>query len=450
MTAHTFGRSLFAAVASVLLAGPALAAFEPVGLHLTWQRDPTTTMTVDWHLSPEQHADEQRRAIAWRELGAEPWQRRDGERHAFPHSDRIIKRVELTGLAPGTTYEFRFGDEARVYRLRTMPAENTEPVRFITGGDTRTRGQWLEQTNSQAMRYDPDFIVWGGDLAYADGRAENVDNWHEWFDINKATLIADDGRVVPVIVAMGNHEMVGGFFYNHDDHEPTAAWRESVAPYFYRLFAFPDHPGYGVLDFGNYLSLFVLDSDHTNPIEGEQTDWLAQALAERGDVTHLIPVYHTPAFPSHRSYGSIYSQRVLHEWVPLFERYGVRIALENHDHTYKRTHPISNARVVPPDERQDDVDYHWVAGGIHSMLGEIDPVNGIVYVGDGCWGVGAREILNTPENTWYMAKAKSARHFIIVTLHNAHQHLLMVDEDGRIIDEYPRTPWYELREQVRP
>jgi len=88
-----------------------------------------------------------------------------------------------------------------------------------------------------------------------------------------------------------------------------------VAPHFYQLFAFPGHPGYNVLDIGDYLSLIILDSDHSHPIEGGQTEWLENVLLERaGGKRHLMPVYHVPAWPSHRPFDGRVSVRVRENW----------------------------------------------------------------------------------------------------------------------------------------
>lgn len=70
-----------------------------------------------------------------------------------------------------------------------------------------------------------------------------------WFDVIKNTMIHDDGRVVPIVVGIGNHEMkryVGGnqwysFEGSISPFEPTYEWRSANAPYFFQLFAFPGH-----------------------------------------------------------------------------------------------------------------------------------------------------------------------------------------------------------------
>lgn len=374
----------------------------PPGLLLTWQRDPTTTMTIDWHRRA--HELSQPPVVEARPKGTERWTAFKATRLDFPNSDRKIDRVELTNLRPATEYEFRGGAGSPIYYFRTAPATLEKPLTFAIGGDTRHRQDWLEEMNRVAMKYNPEFVVWGGDLAYADGKLENVERWYEWFDANMKTLIAPDGRVLPILAAIGNHEVLGGA---HQDRMKDHAARQKFAPFFYALLAFPGDPGYGVIDFGDYLSFVFGDSGHSNPITGKQTDWLKQTLAKRRSVPHLIPVYHVPGFPSHREYEKDNSREIREHWVPLFEANGVQVAFENDDHAFKRTVPIRR--------------------------GKKDP-SGIVYFGDGSWGVGPRPV-HDPDHTWYLEKAKSVRHGMIVTLTPSGKRILALDNNGETLDE---------------
>ena len=380
--------------------------YEPLGLYLTWRRDPATTMTIDWHsLARERRTP----YIQYRPAGRDGWMAALGANHGFPFSDRVIHRVELEALKPGTEYEFRFGPRSRVYRFRTMPRTLDEPIRFVVGGDVRRRQEWMERTNRAAMAYDPDFIVWTGDLAYADALPERVDRWYEFFDAIKNTLIDEDGRVAPILSAIGNHEVLDGTFHMHEGFEPTNAWRERIAPYYFALFAFPGQPGYNVLDFGDYMSIILLDTEHSNPMVGAQTEWFARVLKERMGRPHVFPVYHVPAYPSHRPYTDVWSTMVRSAWTPLIEDYGVELVFEAHDHTYKRTHPILGDEVHP---------------------------DGVVYMGDGAWGVSTREV--EPDGPrWYLADAQSKRHFILVTLDGEDRQVHVVDEDGEYFDSWP-------------
>ncbi|MCC5833981.1 MAG: hypothetical protein JJU20_04535 [Opitutales bacterium] len=324
-------------------------------------------------------------------------------------NEYFLHRIELTGLSADTLYRFRLGEHEKEYAFRTMPTENDRPIRFAAGGDTRHRQSWMEQVNRQAMKYDLDFIAWGGDFAYADGLHELLYRWEEWFDAIENTLITEDGRLIPIVGTIGNHEVQGGYYTRHEDYQQTNEWRMRIAPYYYQLFAFPGQPGWGVLDFGNYLSMPVLDTNHSNPIAGKQTEWLAETLAERkGRFTHIMPMYHVPAYPSVRNFEGGTSVQVREHWLHLFEEAGVQVAFENHDHVYKRTHPIRGGSV----DRE-----------------------GITYIGDGAWGVAVRPTHPVRE-TWYLARAESMRHAIIVTIEGPHMHFEVIDEDGHIIDDF--------------
>lgn len=377
---------------------------EPLAILLTWTKDPTNTMSIDWHT-----LEKQPQQLYYREKGASEWQRVESRTHPFPFSDRIIHRVGLEKLKPGTSYQIKIEKDEKVYFFNTMPSNtNSGPIRIVIGGDTMHEKEMLERTNSQVLKYDPHFVVMGGDLAYENGKAEGIGKVYEWLDGCKKTLITEGNRIIPIIVGLGNHEVVGGY-YSAEKFNGNNEDREKHAPYFFNLFAFPGQPGYNVLDFGNYLSLFILDSGHTNPIRGKQTEWLASELKKRKDFLHIIPVYHVPAYPSVREFNGALSEDIRANWLPLFEKHKVKIAFENHDHAYKRTFPIKGRKV---DEQ------------------------GIVFFGDGAWGVKVREVHSVDE-TWYLKQALSQRHFILLTIEGSHQQLTVVNEDGEIIDTYP-------------
>lgn len=384
---------------------PSLPDEEPVGLLLTWQRDPSSTMTIDWHVQPYQ-SDQS--SLEFKPVGSDQWQHAGAESLPYPFSQREIRRIELENLQPDTEYRFRIEGFSRTYQFRTMPASlETTPVTFAAGGDVLNRHRaathptdrriTMSQMNRTVRKENPAFITWGGDLAYADGLADQTWRWYLFFTEIMDTLIDEDGNVIPIVAAIGNHEV-------NDDGE---------APYYTSLFAFPGESIYDVLDFNDYMSLILLDTDHAKPVEGDQTTWLGDVLAEReGNVAHLFPVYHVPAFPSHRSFTGGTNQRVRDNWSPLFEQYGVRVAFENHDHTYKRTPPI----------RRIDEEFQIQESGV-------------TYIGDGSWGLGPRST-HDPEETWYLERADSTFHAIMVTLFDDHATFRIIDEQGNQIDEY--------------
>ncbi|MDZ7730572.1 MAG: metallophosphoesterase family protein [Natrialbaceae archaeon] len=375
------------------------------GLLLTWQRDPTTTMTIDWHgLEPR----DGEAALEYRRSDQADWTRETGTTRPFPHSPRRIHRLELTDLSPDTEYAFRLPAFAEEYTFRTMPATVSadRPVSFATGGDTMQSWKHLHRMNDAIALQDVDFVHWGGDLAYADANPNNIVAWYDWFAVNKHSLVTPEGRVIPLVAEIGNHEVSSFYYHEDENYEQTATRRRALAPFFYELFAFPGQPGYGALDFGDYLRLLVLDSNHTNPIAGTQTEWLAARLAEPSP-THVVPSYHVPAYPSNRDPSNRNSRAIRAEWTPLFDANGVEIALEHHDHVYKRSVPIRN------NEPAED---------------------GIIYAGDGAWGVETRE--GDQRDQWYIDHMVLERHGKLVHLDEDGLAIEVISERGETIDAF--------------
>jgi hypothetical protein len=388
-------------------------AINPPALYLTWQQDPTTTMTIHWHTQETvEDIVLQYQPASGGELTIVP-----AKSKPMVFSDRIVHTVELTGLQPNADYRFRVAvDDSKnfspYYLFRTMPTTAESPIRIALGGDVRHRRDWMAEVNREATRFDPHFIVWGGDLAYADGLKERVGLWYEFFDVMLDTLVTPAGRVIPVIFGIGNHEIVGHFYWGanrgRDSYIDSDDYREMISPYYYNLFAFPGHPGYGVLDFADYMSIILLDTDHSGPVEGKQTEWLAKVLAERTHIPNVFPVYHYPAFPSVRPYSGDTPVRIRQNWTPLFEQYGVELAFENHDHAYKRTVPV---------------------------LRESEQPGGIIYFGDGAWGVGER-VPREPSQEWYLERTMSMRHLILLALQDDSRDIKIISREGNIIDHF--------------
>lgn len=367
---------------------------KPPAVYLTWRGDPTSTMVVHWH-----NYSQEMNSIAYRPKGSNSWTTAESASEEFPYSERWIHTSELTDLAPDTEYEFNVDGYGEVYRFKTMPSSLTRPVKFAVGGDVDI-GSVADTMTSAIASHSPDFVVVGGDLAYADARASLFQRWYRYFESWHKRARTTDGRLIPKLVAVGNHEVYNGFVQNHPDFEPTAAWRARNAPYFYSCFAFPGQPGYGVLDFGQYMSLVILDTDHTNRIE-DQSGWLSSVLSARRGLPHLIPVYHVPAYPSNRGFNDTRNAQIRTHWVPPFESAGVRLVFEHHDHTFKATKPL---------------------------LAGIQNADGIVFMGDGLWGIGSR----APDQArWYLQGSSQGHHVHLVTVSSSGRTISSVGLDGQ-------------------
>jgi acid phosphatase type 7 len=397
-----WGLLLFLGINSFSFGWCAEKIYDPIAPYLTWKQDPTTTMTIQWITKPDRKSD----IVEYQKGGEFLWHQVTGSHNPLPQGyEGLIHQTELTGLLPNTDYRFRTGSDGKIYKFRTMPSSLTEPIRFVVGGDVYHDSlKFVEETNRQAARTNPHFALIGGDLAYAADKSgilpEDAKRWIDWLATWKEQMVTPDGRLIPLIPAIGNHDVSGRYTQT-----------PAQALFFYALFATHGLQGYNVLDFDGYMSIIILDSGHTHPIEGKQTEWLEQTLKVRRNIPYKFALYHVPAYSSVRDFETKMSPIVRKYWVPLFEEYGLTAAFEHHDHDYKRTYLIKN--------------------------GKIDP-KGVLYLGDGAWGVSHPRLPKTANQAWYLAKTAPARHFILVSLNGKKQTYTAISSDGEAIDRFER------------
>lgn len=371
----------------------------PKAVYLSWQKHPESTMTIQWLTS--KNAGE---GIAYVKKSSDPdWVKGEALNLFLPNgAPYILHRLEVTNLEPDTEYLFRMDGEAEIYKFLTLPKDLKKPLSFVVGGDIyHDKMKNVLETNLQVARCNPRFAILGGDIAYAANRYflswEKNERWIDFLATWTKTMVDAEGHLIPILAVIGNHDVTGRY---HQTPEK--------APFFYTLFP---TPGYEVLDAGNYLSLFLLDSGHTHPVRGEQTHWLYHALASRTQIPNKFAIYHVPAYPSIRDYQNTpISVEIRKNWVPFFEEFGLNAAFEHHDHAYKRTYPI----------RQNERKRH-----------------GVVYIGDGAWGVDKPRTRSFfSKEPWYLAAFKSTRNFILVTLDGKGRTFQAINPLGEVIDTY--------------
>ncbi len=364
-----------------------------LALYLTLTGPGDTSMTVVWHTEAQALGS----VVSYAEQPRGAWRQVRGSSHLMPHTSRRVHVVRLTGLRPDTEYEFRIPHRSSAERFRTLPTHPTRPVKIAAGGDTMHRKPLFAKTLERIAEADADLVAFGGDLAYANGQPQQAARWFDWCDAVTDLLVTSEGRRIPVVCAIGNHEVNGGY-----------GQRPEKAPFFHALFPSPGTRGYDVLDLGEDISLFLLNTNHTTPVGGDQAKWLDAELARRSDREHLLAIYHVPGYPSHRSYGGTASAAVRRQWAPLFDEHGLDVAYENHDHTYKRSPRIKGGRVDPA---------------------------GVLYVGDGAVGTSTRKV-RSPVDSWWLEHTKSINHFILTTIHGDQRVHEGVDHKGQRFDRW--------------
>jgi hypothetical protein len=372
-------------------------------IYLTCVADPSSSMSVHWITSSSDHDSK----VFYRLRGTTDWMEMQGE---FLDSDlaaRCIHHCHLSGLSSKSLYEFKIPSSSTTYRFRTLPDNlNTGDVKFVVGGDAYRTVSTFRRTNKQVARFDPDFVVLGGDIAYTEGskvpfkgREWEMKRWTTFFCEWNLTLVGKNKRLIPIIAVVGNHDVPKKMI------NPN---QRSVL--FYQLMSFPDNRSYQVMDIGSYLSLFLLDTDHTFPISGDQTAWLKNVLNQRESIPYKFAAYHSSAYPSVYSFDSKVAQKIRECWSPLFENFGIAVAFEHHNHAYKRTFAIKNEQKDP---------------------------SGVVYIGDGCWGVSPRR---PSSKAWYLETKHRKNCFNVVTLGKDSCDIEVYSDSGDLLDRLTVDP----------
>lgn len=368
-------------------------------VYLTWTEDPMTTMTIQWiTLAKDQDDTVQFRAKDRQKNSHRNWIPVNGDHRALPqNSPYIVHRVTLRNLQADSLYRFQLGKMSKSYLFRTMPQDLTKPVRFIVGGDVcNSNTKRYRQMSHRAAKSNPRFAVLGGDLAYSapkgsTGDPEDFDRWCKFFDGWLKEMKDKDGCLIPLFVTIGNHEVTGHFSKTLAD-----------APFYYAFFEKACYD----FGFGNYAHFIFLDSGHTHGIKGKQKKWLAETLKSHKNYLHRFATYHVGAYPSVGNYDDHVRDHVRKHWVPLFEKYKLDVCFENHDHAYKRTHPLIDSKVNP---------------------------DGIVYFGDGSWGVKPRKPKGERP---YIACAVETQQVLVVELYKDWRKFWAIDLDGKKIDQF--------------
>ena len=363
---------------------------QPRHLYLTWERQNTANsqtivfQTLDKATNPK----------------VEIFVKKGGKPKVFPaktvrlgNHSRRIHRVTITGLTAKTIYKFRAGDKrygmSPWRTFKTLPKDDS-PLKVITGGDLYSHRETVQLLAVGRTRA-PDVALIGGDISYADGKLNRIAFWDQWLDNWQNYMNGKNGRIVPMILAIGNHEVNGAF-----------GRTKSQAPFYFGFFPQGGEP-YFRRDLGSEIDLIVLDSGHVTSHQSQRT-FLESSLA-KSQARFKVALYHVPCYPTHRPYEEQYSKQGRTHWVPLFDKYGLELALENHDHVFKRTHPLKGGKISS---------------------------KGTVYLGDGCWGRTPRRV---SAKRWYHVKASPTEH--IWLLQNQAQNLrcTAIDKRGLVFDQ---------------
>ncbi|MCG8527885.1 MAG: fibronectin type III domain-containing protein [Opitutales bacterium] len=301
-------------------------------IHLSWENDPETSMTVTWHTifgnnpcKVEYRTQGKTRTI------------RETTGISFPSTGKgYLHRVTLNDLEANTSYEYRVSSDRGIdpefsdwRTFKTAPETLDEPLQIAFVSDIGLHGRLDGNANGTLQIRDeiidknPDFVIGCGDYAYANRDAryktnpEKVDRFFNQYE----PLISR----IPFMAQYGNHEI--SLDEKFEDWAPR--------------FAHPKGDAVGKnysFDIGkaHFTAFFQTGKTPTD----SELQWLDQDLqmARANDAKWLIVFQHEPIYAYGRSHPS--KIEIAERLIPVLEKHGVDLHLSSHDQNYERTYPL--------------------------------------------------------------------------------------------------------------
>jgi 3',5'-cyclic AMP phosphodiesterase CpdA len=296
---------------------------------LNWTADASTGFSVTWRTSTE--IAKGMAEIVLADDGKDfPKQARKVEATTSAYTTNLgpahTHSVTFTGLTPAADYLYRVGDGknwSEWSQVRTASGKN-QPLTFLYFGDAQVGilSHWSRVVRkAYSLAPEAKFMVYAGDLINRFNLDEEWGEWHwgaGW--INK---------VVPIVPAPGNHEY--GKLTPTSERAITVNWKNQ--------FTLPLNGVAGEEETNYYtdiegLRMVVLNS---NLKHEEQAAWLDKLLTNNPKTWTVVTFHH----PFHATAKNRDNKRVREAWQPVFDKHGVDLVLQGHDHTYGRTNMVT-------------------------------------------------------------------------------------------------------------
>lgn len=300
----------------------------PDRIILTWSDDPASSMAVTWRTATSVTEGFAELVIA------DPSPYFEGAsivkasttRYVSDQNEAHYHAVNFQELEANTLYAYRVGTEnawSEWSHFRTANSQEA-PFSFIYLGDAQNdlKARW-SRTIREAYRQLPkaDFMIHAGDLVNI---PDADDEWGEWFYAGGWIY-----RTTPSIATPGNHE------YNKLEDESRM-----LCGHWKPTFTFPANGPDKLLETTYYLDyqgarIISLNSPefvYNDSLDQIQIDWLEKVLQETKQKWIIVTLHH----PIYSPAASRDNPDLRNAFLPLFNKYGVDIVLQGHDHTYAR------------------------------------------------------------------------------------------------------------------
>lgn len=302
----------------------------PDRIMLTWSGDPATSQSVTWRsnngaadkyvgqIVEEQSnpdLEEKARTVTGTSTSLK---RETGKLDSYG-------RLTFEGLKPGTVYVYRVGDGehwSAWNQFRTAEAQGDFSFIYLGDAQNDLRSRWSRAIR-RSFQQEPNarFIIHAGDLI---NRSNTDSEWQEWYE--GAGFIH---QMIPAVPTPGNHE------YKRDSLGELI-----LDPHWKVQFNLPKNGPENMQDAVNFLDyqdlrvvtlnsqLIMLDSVAAQ----KQEEWLAKVLAASTKKWNIVLMHHPVYSTAKNRDNTILRER----FKPIFEKYGVDLVLQGHDHTYAR------------------------------------------------------------------------------------------------------------------
>ena len=318
---------------------------DPDRIILTFNGNPSTKRAVTWRTDSSVKKAEAQIAVAGlnsdfvKEASTYTANTEEFDLGLYKSTKSLIVNfhsVVFENLKPNTLYAYRVGfAENWSEWIQFKTANDTySPTQFVYFGDAQNDilNHW-SRVIRMAYKTAPDasFVIHAGDLVDS---AHKDNEWAQWF--KAGGFIHSQWTAIPVV---GNHE-----FQRFDGYEGTLPRRLSIQ--WRPQFTLPveenlDEKLHETVYSVEYQDILVLVLNSTGHLE-EQTEYIREKLTN-SDAKWKIVTNHHSVFSPAEGRDFEYARKV---WKPMFEKYGVDLVLNGHDHTYARGHiPVKSQNV---------------------------------------------------------------------------------------------------------
>src|ERR1035438_3126842 len=325
--------------------------FAPDRVILGWTGDPARTQAVTWRTAKAA----QKPQVQFAPASADPAFVSDaatvpakaGSLEIASGKTVATYRANLEELKPETHYLYRVGDGknwGEWFEFRTA-SDQPKKFRFLYVGDAQNdiKSRWSRVIRAAYAKAPKSaFIVHAGDLV-ASGYRDDL--WGEWYD--SMGFIVPTSSCLPIV---GNHEL----------EKPAGAPKSLALPAIWKHeFAYPlngpdlpDNESY-YFDYQGvrFLSLNVniledeKNFDANRPAIEQMVAWVDKTL--KGNPNRwTIVTQHQGMYSMAEKRNYVKMREML---LPTYEKYGVDLVLQGHDHLYARSRKIAGGKVVAAD-----------------------------------------------------------------------------------------------------